>query len=507
MAWLAGETRRYRVALGAAVLASVVYLGWLTSGLGGQDRIQAGANLATLAAALLASLACGHAAVISSGRTRRGWALLAAACGSWAGGQAVWLWYEQIVHRDVPLPSAADIGYLGFAPFAVAAMLAFPAQDARLASRLRTLLDGCITAAALLYASWALVLGPAFQADTTSVAEKVIVLAYPVSDVVIATIVFVVLGVRRRGHVPVAVLGGALLSLTVADTALAYYSQQGTYHTGFVTDAGWVAAFLLVAAAALHPPRAGVPRAEKVAPARALLPYLPLALAVVTSAALQLLDRTAGPFLYWCFAILVVLVFGRQLLTMLDNQKLNRQLAGMLGKLEYQAFHDRLTALPNRALFHDRVEQALARRRREPTPIALLFIDLDDFKDINDGLGHAAGDELLVAVAQRLRDCVRAEDTVARLGGDEFAILLEQATDEPAATAVAARVVQSMQAAFPLADGIVQVTASVGVTVSRDLDLDTVVRQADVAMYTAKAHGKSRFELAANATPVPVEKC
>jgi diguanylate cyclase (GGDEF)-like protein len=192
---------------------------------------------------------------------------------------------------------------------------------------------------------------------------------------------------------------------------------------------------------------------------------------------------------------------------MLDNQKHNRQLAGMLGKLEYQAFHDRLTTLPNRALFHDRVEQALARRRREPTPIALLFIDLDDFKDVNDGLGHAAGDELLVAVAQRLRDCVRTEDTVARLGGDEFAILLEHATDEPAATAVAARVVKAMQAAFPLADGIVQVTASVGVTVSRDLDLDTVVRQADVAMYTAKAHGKSRFELAATATPVPVEKC
>ena len=505
MAWLTDEIRRYRVALWAAVLASVAYLAWLVSGLGGPDRIQAGANLSTLVAALLATVTCGHAAIISSDRTRRGWALLAAACGSWTGGQAVWLWYEQIVHRDVPLPSGADIGYLGFAPLAVAAMLMFPSQDARLASRLRTLLDGCIIATALLYASWALVLGPAFQADTTSVAEKTIALAYPVSDVVIATIAFVVLGIRRRGHVPVVVLGGALLCLTVADTALAYYSQQGTYHTGFVTDTGWVAAFLLVAAAALPPARAGIPQSEKVDPVRALLPYLPLALAVVTSAALQLRHRTAGPFLYWCFAVLVVLAFGRQLLTMLDNQRLNRQLAATIGQLEYQAFHDRLTGLPNRALFHDRVEQALARRLRQPTPMVLLFIDLDDFKDVNDGLGHAAGDELLVAVAQRLRDCVRAEDTVARLGGDEFAILLEHATDEPAATMVAARLVQAMQAAFPLADGVVRVTASVGVTVSRDLDLDTVLRQADVAMYTAKAHGKGRFELAANDTPVATD--
>jgi diguanylate cyclase (GGDEF)-like protein len=230
-----------------------------------------------------------------------------------------------------------------------------------------------------------------------------------------------------------------------------------------------------------------------------------LALAVVTSAALQLRHRTGGPFLYWCFAVLVVLVFGRQLLTMLDNQRLNRQLAAMIDKLEYQAFHDRLTGLPNRALFHDRVEQALARRRREPTPVVLLFIDLDDFKDVNDGLGHAAGDELLVAAAQRLRDCVRAEDTVARLGGDEFSILLEHATDVASARIVAARVVEAMQAAFPLSDGVVGVTASVGVTVSRDLDLDAVLRQADVAMYTAKAHGKSRFELATTDTPVPAD--
>lgn len=110
MAWLTGGTGRYRVALGVAVVGSVVYLVWLVSGLGGQDRIQAGANLSTLVVALLATVTCGHAAAVSTDRTRRGWALLAAACGSWAGGQAVWLWYEQIIHRDVPLPSAAEVG-------------------------------------------------------------------------------------------------------------------------------------------------------------------------------------------------------------------------------------------------------------------------------------------------------------------------------------------------------------------------------------------------------------
>jgi GGDEF domain-containing protein len=112
----------------------------------------------------------------------------------------------------------------------------------------------------------------------------------------------------------------------------------------------------------------------------------------------------------------VLLIVGRQLLTVLDNQALNRRLAAMVGDLEHQAFHDGLTNLPNRALFRERVAHALRRRSQAGTPLALLFIDLDDFKTVNDQLGHAAGDDLLVEVGGRLKTCVRDEDTVARLG-------------------------------------------------------------------------------------------
>ena len=217
---------------------------------------------------------------------------------------------------------------------------------------------------------------------------------------------------------------------------------------------------------------------------------------MVTSVTLQLRGEGSGPFLYWTLVALVLLIVGRQLLTVLDNQALNRRLAAMVGQLEHQAFHDGLTNLANRALFRERVAHALRRRSQAGIPLALLFIDLDDFKTVNDQLGHAAGDDLLVDVAARLKTCVRDEDTVARLGGDEFAILLEQASSHEVAVRVAGRILDAMRAPFHLQGRQVQIGASVGVTVSHATEVDAVLHEADVAMYTAKAHGKGRFELA-----------
>ena len=139
---------------------------------------------------------------------------------------------------------------------------------------------------------------------------------------------------------------------------------------------------------------------------------------------------------------------------------------------------------------------ALRRRSQAGTPLALLFIDLDDFKTVNDQLGHAAGDDLLVEVGGRLKTCVRDEDTVARLGGDEFAILLEQASSHEVAVRVAGRILEAMCPPFTLGGAEVQVGVSVGVTVSDATEVDDVLREADVAMYTAKVRGKGRYELA-----------
>lgn len=160
-------------------------------------------------------------------------------------------------------------------------------------------------------------------------------------------------------------------------------------------------------------------------------------------------------------------------------------------ELRRRAFHDALTGLANRALFEDRLAQALARARRHDQPVAVLFLDLDDFKTINDSLGHTSGDELLRAVAARIGDVARITDTAARLGGDEFAVLLEVTDGDKDAEAVARRLLRELAPPFIVGERELRVGASIGVAVSNGaLTVDEILRNADTAMYEAKEAGK-----------------
>jgi len=161
-------------------------------------------------------------------------------------------------------------------------------------------------------------------------------------------------------------------------------------------------------------------------------------------------------------------------------------------KLEHQAFHDELTGLPNRALFHDRLGLALARTGRHQGPTAVLLLDLDDFKAVNDSLGHGAGDQVLVQAAERFSACVRVGDTVARLGGDEFAVLLEEVAEESVARELGARILDVMAQPFTVGDQQVRLGVSGGLVFSFDGidDAMALVRNADIALYRAKERGR-----------------
>ena len=164
-------------------------------------------------------------------------------------------------------------------------------------------------------------------------------------------------------------------------------------------------------------------------------------------------------------------------------------------RLQHDALHDALTGLPNRTLFLDRLEQSLrrARRRGPHSGAAVLFLDLDRFKVVNDSLGHHAGDELLQQVALRLDAALRPGDTVARMGGDEFTVLLEDVTDPREATVVAERVLATLAAPFPIAGRELHVSGSIGIALAGpEVDPEELIRDADVAMYRAKAEGKAR---------------
>jgi diguanylate cyclase (GGDEF)-like protein/PAS domain S-box-containing protein len=164
-------------------------------------------------------------------------------------------------------------------------------------------------------------------------------------------------------------------------------------------------------------------------------------------------------------------------------------------QLRYQAFHDALTGLPNRALFMDRLGHALTRSRRDQSPLAVLFLDLDDFKAVNDRLGHMCGDELLVAVADRLRRSLREADTAARMGGDEFAMLLEDPTNGNAPTQIAERILEALRDPFQVQAQEVRTHGSIGIALHAGpgQTADELLRHADVAMYAAKSQGKNRL--------------
>src|SRR5262249_20086976 len=148
-----------------------------------------------------------------------------------------------------------------------------------------------------------------------------------------------------------------------------------------------------------------------------------------------------------------------------ELQRINDALHDSEERIRHDAMHDPLTGLPNRTLFLDRLGQAVARRRRrEAYQFAVLFLDLDRFKLVNDSLGHLSGDRLLVALVRRLSDCVRPDDTVARLGGDEFAILLDDSGDARQATRVAERIQEALRKPFTIDGNEIFSTVSIGIT-------------------------------------------
>jgi diguanylate cyclase (GGDEF)-like protein len=216
---------------------------------------------------------------------------------------------------------------------------------------------------------------------------------------------------------------------------------------------------------------------------------LPMVVNGRTVGTVELLSRTDGTLLDRQVGLAQTM--ANEAAVMLENARLYAQ-------VRHQAFHDHLTGLPNRALLGDRIQHALARGRRSAAPlVALLFVDVDDFKVINDSYGHGVGDQVLVAVAARLQRLVRPGDTVARLSGDEFGVLLEDVVRAEDAETTADRILDAFQRPIDGIDRPIRVSVSIGVDVGSPVSTtaDDLVRNADFAMYGAKALGKGRLRV------------
>ena len=501
--------RRPSVIVIGLLFLIVVFSGYVVSDMLGSDSVAASYvnQLGQLAAAVIATAASCLAITRHAGRQRRAWTLVALACGSWSIGQLYWCYVELVQGAEVAQVSIADLFFLAFT--ALMACAVWPSEG-RKTDRFKSLLDAFIIGMSLFVISWATSIHSVASAlsSSTDVLGLLINLGYPCGDIVVLTLVLLSASRRSGRRSSLTAVAVAMALIAISDGFYAYIAASGEMESGSVTGLGWIAGFGLIACAALA---GGQRRGRRAADegkliedsrdrtlrqrSASILPYLPLfiALVVVGSERLtQAADRVTALLVITIFIVVLV----RQYLTIRENVALTRILENRELELQRRAFQDQLTGLPNRALFKDRAVHALDQHRRSMRPLSLLFVDLDDFKVVNDTLGHPVGDELVIRVAERLRGAIRASDTVARFGGDEFAVLVE---DDGDAIHVGTRVVESLRMPFMLSGEQLSIGASVGIAeVPADQqtpELDELFSRADIAMYAAKRAGKGQIAL------------
>jgi diguanylate cyclase (GGDEF)-like protein len=410
-------------------------------------------------------------------------------------GNAVWYISPVLRKIEMPFPSVADAMFLGSYGISIVGLIWVVQRRSR-GQGWAPLLDVAIITAGLAAISYVTVIDPQMQATGLSLTTKLVAAAYPLIDLAILAVVarLAIAGGMGTPSVLLLICWGA--SQLVGDTMFASASVGGSFSFGHPSFAGWLLAYTFLGTAALHPSRSDlmvrVPRRVSTGMGKGKLALLGVAsLLAPAELIFQLLFEADDALEITVLSALTILIF---VLVFIRMAGLMRVLATSEAVTRHTALHDGMTGLANRSLVVDRATQALRAALRSNDAVSLLMVDLDGFKQVNDGLGHEAGDDLLRHVAQRLEACVRPGDTAARWGGDEFCVLLPH-TDEGAAAVVAQRIVQALAVPVAYKGSELSVGASVGIAGSADgRSAEELFRNADVAMYAAKAKGKGVYE-------------
>ncbi|HVN52998.1 MAG TPA: EAL domain-containing protein [Anaerolineaceae bacterium] len=473
-------------------------------------------------------------------RLGRAWTLIAVAQLCYAIGDVTWAVLELGFH-EAPFPSIADFYYLSHYPiFFIGIRLLIDAKASRYEA-LKTFLDISIIMLASLLVFGNYLLGPVIiSVAKNTLQEQALSLAYPVGGLVMLWALTILLFYPPRGQHPAPLwfLVASMTMLIVTNSVFCYQTLNDNYQTG-LTDLGWITTHLLSLAAGVcqgelagRPDQGNPHRSERFLSGLRQF-FIQYARFIWAIAAFWILVRAHQAHSILDFNLLaagVGVVIGlaviRQVIALLENQKLAADLSRALEQVQRQAsdlestnlalqseiaerkraeqqlshdaLHDALTGLPNRTLFLDRLGWAMEyTRRRADCPFSILFMDLDSFKVVNDSLGHSTGDDLLKAIAGRLKRNLRASDTVARLGGDEFVILLEDSCEARSAPLVARRILADLANPFEILGRTVVATASIGIVqdISDYAQPEDALRDADIAMYHAKTMGRSRYEI------------
>ncbi|WP_189330525.1 putative bifunctional diguanylate cyclase/phosphodiesterase [Actinoplanes ianthinogenes] len=464
------------------VVASVVsYL--LLGEFHGQDEIDAVAGPVILAfdvtGAVFAFLASFRRGLEE--RTRRAW--------RWIGAASLVLAACSIsfaVFGTHGFPAPGDIFRLSFTPVMLVGLLSLPRRGSGGLARWKLLMDVGTVVVAGAMVMWYFVLGPALAAHDLPGAAIAGAVAYPIGDVVLLFGVTLVLlqGVDAAVRRSMRLLAAALLFEMVGNVYLGYLRSHPVFESITTWQFScWIIGHFLIASAAFEQSRASSRRRFVGGPEGAVsrMPYLSVLIGFVLLAVAAVRQGAAYPWLglvAGCITLTAIVVV-RQVFALRENHQL--------------AVTDPLTGLANRARLRDALARALARSIRNGQPVAVLLADLNGFKEVNDTLGHAAGDRLLVEFAGMLRRSVLGSDVVGRLGGDEFAVVLSDIGSRENAEAVVRRLRQQMELPVMIGDVVVQMRSAVGIALTEpgESDGEAVIRRADEAMYADKRRIKN----------------
>jgi len=429
------------------------------------------------------------------------WLVMAAGQFMWVFGDAIDSWYQDVEHVS-PYPSMADAFYLAAYPVLGWALIML-IRRRRSARDIAGLLDSAIVTVGLGVLSWVILAYPTVVESRQSIAASAVGLAYPVADILLVGLL-VRLVTTPGGRTPsFRFLLAAVSLLVLGDSAsdLVNLVSDGSSTFDFL----WLSSYVLWGTAALHPSMRTIsspaPNTTSAFTWRRLTVLTLATLMAPATLAAQLIfsNRVDGWAIVAGSVVLFLLVVGRMNLAMDQIVAANDHRERLQADLAYQASHDSLTQLPNRSHALQLIEGALHRAQRSGAIVALLFVDLDAFKSVNDTFGHSAGDEVLREVARRMQAEVRGGDVVARLGGDEFVVLLEPVDSQPAVIEIAERIVAAVSEPIKIAASVRALTvgASVGVGINLDsgTDPDRLLGEADAASYRAKALGRGRVEV------------
>jgi diguanylate cyclase (GGDEF)-like protein len=431
----------------------------------------------------------------------RWWRLLViAAMTSWLVGELFW-WLGGVSNGSNTAPAAGVAAYFLPPVFSLAAMVLLARTGGGLVgdhegparhSRVIAALDGLVAAVVFSVLTFIAGLGAMTGAALPRSDDATVVIAYSLlSLIVVAVAVLMAMAYRRDGphRANYLLLSGGVVLIVSSDRLVAYLRTIGVNGGDLWGGVGLILGPLMIGFAVLElgPQPAGARGEHLMDWVQSVLPYVGFLLVNVLLAYHILIGAHLDAALIVAVWALITLVTVRSVVAMRAQGRLVRRLYEAQHRLAHQVHHDPLTGLPNRLLFAQRLDDAI-----EHGKFVLIFVDIDDFKEVNDQFGHAAGDELLCAVGTRLRRCVGTADTLARIGGDEFAILIEGEPDEPEAAADRLRV--ALRDPFAVHGSSVRVRVSMGlVRPSADQPVptsDDLLRQADISMYAGKRLGK-----------------